>query len=132
MDIKKYRPILELVLVSDVAYILHKFFFYLKASNPNYQDLYYPLETIYGFFFACSAIIILILIKVKERSFENVGYVFLLLTCIKMGVSYVLLKPILQFETEQLGPNKVNFFIVFALFLTIETVVTSRILNNKQ
>jgi hypothetical protein len=28
--------------------------------------------------------------------------------------------------------EKLNFFLIFALFLTIETIVTARILNNKK
>lgn len=123
---------LEALVISVAAYLVHKLVFVIKADQVNFQNLYYPLETLYGFFLACSLIIIFILIIIKKRSFENVGYVFLLLTCLKMGVSYILLSPILASRNQYLAFNKVNFFIVFAVFLTIETVVTSRILNNKQ
>jgi hypothetical protein len=54
------------------------------------------------------------------------------LTFIKMGISYILLNPILNSSSQFLKVEKINFFITFALFLTIETVVTIRILNNKQ
>jgi hypothetical protein len=68
----------------------------------------------------------------KEKNIDSVGQTFLLLTSIKMVVAYVLLHPILQSTNQLLTAEKVNFFITFALFLTIETVVTIRILNKKQ
>ena len=132
MNIRKYRPILELSVISVVIYLIHKLFFFLNVGNPKYENLYYPLETVYVFFFACSAVILFILIKVKEQSIENVGYVFMLVTCVKMGVSFVLLRPLLHSTRPYIGMDKVNFFVVFAVFLALETVVTIRILNNRQ
>lgn len=131
MKLKKYQPIIEILSISSVAYLVHKLFFYLKESNPNYTDFYYPIEIIYGFFFICSVIILFILIQVKSKNIDNVGYTFLLVTCIKMGVSYAILSPILHSGNSNVGIEKINFFIIFALFLTIETIVTIRILNEK-
>lgn len=131
MNLKKYQPIIEILSISVVAYLVHKLFFYLKESNPNYTNFYYPIEIIYGFFFICSVIILFILIQVKSKNIDNVGYTFLLVTCIKMGVSYAILSPILHSGNSNVGIEKINFFIIFALFLTIETIVTIRILNEK-
>lgn len=131
MNLKKYQPIIEILSISVVAYLVHKLFFYLKESNPNYTNFYYPIEIIYGFFFICSVIILFILIQVKSKNLDNVGYTFLLVTCIKMGVSYAILSPILHSGNSNVGIEKINFFIIFALFLTIETIVTIRILNEK-
>ena len=71
-------------------------------------------------------------VKVKEKNIDNVGYTFLLITCIKMAVSYAVLYPILHSGNLNVKVEKIDFFIIFALFLTIETIVTIRILNNKQ
>jgi hypothetical protein len=49
-----------------------------------------------------------------------------------MGFCYLILKPILQLNTHDNSLEKINFFMIFALFLTIETVLTIRILNRKQ
>ena len=49
-----------------------------------------------------------------------------------MVISYVFLYPILQSTNQLMTPEKINFFITFAVFLTIETVVTIRILNKNQ
>lgn len=131
MNLKKYQALFEILLISIVTYSIHKLVFFLNKNNPKFQNFYYSIETIYGFFFICSLFILLILIRVKKKNIDNVGYTFLLSTFIKMGGSYALLSPILHSENPNVAIEKLNFFIVFALFLTMETVVTIRILNNK-
>jgi hypothetical protein len=132
MNFKKFQPILEVFLLSTLVYLIHKLVFFLNDDNPKLQGFNFSIETIYEFFFICSVIIIFILIKVKEKNIDNVGYTFLLVTCIKMAVSYAILSPILHSGNPNVSIEKLNFFIIFALFLTIETIVTVRILNNKQ
>lgn len=132
MKLKKYQPILEVIVIAVLAFLLHKLFFYLNNENPKFQNFHTSIEAIYGFFSLCSVIILFILIKVKDKSQEQVGYVFLLVTCAKMGIAYAVLSPILHSGNPNVGIQKINFFIIFAVFLAIETVVTIRILNNKQ
>jgi len=132
MNFKKYRPIFELILLSILVYLIHKLIFFLNEINPNLQGFHFPIEAIYGFFFICSLLIILLLIKVNEKNINNVGFSFLLVTFIKMALSYIVLSPILNSGNPNVRTEKIDFFIIFALFLTIETIVTVRILNNKQ
>ncbi len=132
MDLKKYQPLLEIMTISILVYGIHKLFFILNGANPKLQNFHFPIELIYGFFLICSLIIILILLKIKEKNIDNVGYAFLLVTCIKLAISYVVLYPIMHSGNINVNAEKIDFFIIFALFLTIETVVTIRILNNKQ
>ncbi len=132
MNFKKYRPIFELILLSILVYLIHKLIFFLNEINPNLQGFHFPIEVIYGFFFICSLLIILLLIKVNEKNINNVGFSFLLVTFIKMALSYIVLSPILNSGNPNVRTEKIDFFIIFALFLTIETIVTVRILNNKQ
>jgi hypothetical protein len=132
MNLKKFQPILEVLILSSVVYLLHKLVFFLNNDNPKLQGFNFSIETIYEFFFTCSVIIVFILIIVKEKNIDNVGYTFLLVTCVKMAVSYAVLSPILQSRNTNVSIEKLNFFLIFALFLTIETIVTARILNNKQ
>ena len=131
MNLKKYQPLLEVLLVSVAAFLLHQLFFWC-CRNDQTSELYYSLLELYGFFLGCSLCIVFLLILVKSKSIDNVGYTFLLLTCIKMAIAYVFLTPILNIEAQNSTFEKSNFFIVFALFLAIETMVTIRILNNKQ
>jgi len=49
-----------------------------------------------------------------------------------MAISYAILYPISHSGNQNVKTEKIDFFIIFALFLTIETIVTIRILNNKQ
>lgn len=132
MNLKKLRPILETVTISFLVYLLHKVFLWLNASNPKFQNFHFTLEMVYGFFFICSVLIVLILIKVKEKNIDSVGFAFIWATLIKMGFSYALLTAISQSGNPNVRVEKINFFIIFALFLTIETIITIRFLNNKQ
>lgn len=132
MNFKKYQPLMEVTLLSILVYLAHKLVFFLNENNPNLQGFHFPIEVVYGFFFVCSLLIILILIKVNEKNIDNVGFTFLLVTFIKMALSYVILSPILNSGNPNVRTEKIDFFIIFALFLTIETIVTVRILNNKQ
>jgi hypothetical protein len=132
MSLKKYQPIIEILVLSISVYLAHKLFFFLNDNNTKFQNFHFPIEVVYGFFFLCSVLILLILIKVKAKNIDNVGYTFLLVTCIKMAVSYAVLYPILHSGNLNIGVEKLNFFIIFALFLSIETIVTIRMLSNKQ
>ncbi len=124
-----YRPIMELISISIIVYLLHKAFYYFNQKNKTVPDFYYSLETIYSFFFVFSLVIISILIYIRTKNIDNVGFGFLFLTGFKMVCSYILLRPILQLENQTTPVEKINFFLVFALFLAIETVITVRILN---
>jgi uncharacterized membrane protein YjgN (DUF898 family) len=98
----------------------------------NGNAFLYPMETIYLLFLGMSILVFTVVLKVKEQNFDNIGMSFLLATTVKMVFCYLILKPILRFNTNDNSLEKVNFFSVFVLFLTIETVLTIRILNKKQ
>jgi hypothetical protein len=132
MNLKKYQPILETILVSLLVYVLHQLIFYFNQSSLKPQNFYYSIEWVYCFFLICSISIIFVLIKVKERNIDSVGFAFLWLTCLKMGVSYAFFFPLLLSENTNSSVEKKNFLIVFLFFLAIETLTTARILNNKQ
>jgi hypothetical protein len=131
MKLQQFQPLLEVLIAAILCFGIHNLFFFYNQNNPNYQHFQFALTTIYSFFLACSLIIILLLLFVKQRSIDNVGFTFLFVTCLKIGVSFALLMPILNSKISNIGYEKINFFIVFAIFLTIETAVTIRILNNK-
>lgn len=131
MDIKKFRPVLEALLIAIPIYIIHKVIFSFSTSIA-YANFHYSLEQLYGFFGIASLVIVLLLVKIREKNLTIVGYTFLLITSIKMGLSYFVLRPILNISGENHNPEKINFFIIFILFLAIETIITARILNNKQ
>ena len=128
----KYKPVLEVFFLSVIAFFIHELFFLFTDKASIKDEFMYSVPVLYLFFLVCSVIILFILIRMKEKNIDSVGQTFLLLTSIKMVIAYILLHPILQSTNKLLTPEKINFFIIFAIFLTIETVVTIRILNKKQ
>lgn len=130
MTFKNYKPVLNLLLLTVVAYALHKIIFY--SFNIDDVAFHYSLEILYLIFSVLSIIVLVVLLKVKERSFDNVGMSFLLSTSIKMVVCYLILRPVLQASSQNNGIEKKNFLAMFILFLAMETILTIRILNKNQ
>lgn len=130
MNLKNYKPLLNLLLLAGIAYLIHKIIFYLLEIKE--ATFLYSIEMLYLLFLGMSTVVFIILLKVKQRNFDNVGMSFLLSTSVKMVFCYLILKPILRLNTHDNSLEKFNFFGIFVLFLTIETVLTIRILNKKQ
>jgi hypothetical protein len=130
MNLKNYKPLLPLLALAGLAYVVHRVAFYLLDIND--ATFYYSIETLYMVFLVLSIMVFVVLLKVKERSFDNVGMSFLLSTSIKMIICYLILKPILLVTAQNNAIEKKNFFMMFILFLAIETILTIRILNEKQ
>jgi hypothetical protein len=130
MNLKNYKPLLNLLLLAGLAYILHKVVFY--AFDINDKAFHYSIETLYLLFLGLSILVFIVLLKVKERSFDNIGMSFLLSTSVKMIFCYLILRPLLQVSNQNSIIERKNFFAMFILFLAIETVLTIRILNEKQ
>ena len=130
MKITKLIPFLTLMGAVFLIYTIHKIIFF--GFNINQEAFHYSLETLYLFFFSLSAIIVKVLLVIKERSFDNVGMSFLVATSIKMVFCYLILRPILQIPEGENPTEKINFFILFIVFLTIETLFTIRLVNERQ
>ena len=131
MAFQKYKPVLWILVASIIVFAFHKIFFLFFDAKAQ-SHFYYQLSFLYSLFCVFSMVIVLILIFIRQKNIDSVGQAFLLLTCVKMAGAYAVLYPILQLNGPEAKIEKINFFIVFALFLTIETLVTIRILNNKQ
>ena len=76
MNLKTYKPLLGLLVLAALAYVLHKLAFYFLKINT--QTFYYSIETLYLMFLGLSILVFIVLLKVKEKSFDNVGMSFLL------------------------------------------------------
>ncbi len=122
-------PLLQVIVVSLILFALHSLCFYLLGWSNREFIFHHSLVFLYTFFASCAAVIIMILIFVKQKNLDNVGYTFLVLTTIKMGLAYFVLRPILKSGSEIVAFEKGNFFIIFAIFLALETIITIRILN---
>lgn len=128
MNSLKLRPLLEATILSALAFAIH--FIALRQFWSNWTDYWqYSIATIYAFFYVCSVAIMVLLIRMKQKNIDSVGSTFMLLTCIKAVLAYVMLHPILQAHHPHVKFEKANFFAVFAIFLAIETIVSIRLLQ---
>ena len=114
-----------------VFFIVNFLVYHIPGLEYAREGAQYPLALVYAFFLILSLIILGILIKISAKNKEQLGYAFLLLTSIKMALSYVFARPIITNSGEN-PTEKVNFFVIFILFLAIEAYYTARLLNNKQ
>ena len=130
--IKEFQPILEILLSSLGAFLIHNLAFFFLGYTTIENTFQYSLFQVYLFFFISSISIVLILIQVRKRDLNNVGNGFLLLTLIKIGIAFLFASPIVSSNNKFKEIERMDFFIVFAIFLIIETIVTIRILNIKQ
>jgi hypothetical protein len=130
MNLKKLYPFLTLMSIAFLLYVVHKLIFDIFKINKG--QFHYSLEELYLFFFVLSAIIFKVLLLIKEKSFDNVGMSFLLATSIKMIFCYLILRPLLQTPKANNPTERINFFILFIVFLAIETLFTIRLVNEKQ
>lgn len=132
MLLKKIRPLFTVLLAALVGLGVHKGLFWLWVPKGYEAHFVYSLPLLYACFASFSLVIVLILQIVKEKSIDNVGFTYLFLTGLKMVVAYVFMLPILALHLAKTPTEKMSFFGVFIYFLAIETLVTIRILNNKQ
>lgn len=132
MNLIKNRSFLILLLAAIFGFIIHKTISYFLIPK-GFEDLFiYSTLLLYGIFGFLSLIIVFVLIKVKKTSVDYVGYAFLAVTTVKMVIAYALLRPIIQTQLPKTASEKISFFVIFIYFLAIETILTIRILNNKQ
>lgn len=132
MNLEKFKSVFTLFLLGLLGFIVHKAVFHFFVPMAYEKAFIYSIPLLYVFFFSFSALMILILHKIKQNNIHSVGYAFLAITSLKMIVAYVFLRPILNGNLPKTPTEKMNFFVIFIYFLAIETIVTIRILNNKQ
>ena len=132
MNLKKHTSLFILLTATIVGLFVHKLLSHFIIPKQYEDHFVYSTPMLYGFFMLFSLIIVFTLQKVKEVMMNSVGYAFFAFTTLKMAIAYMLLRPIIQTHLPKTPAEKMNFFIVFIYFLAIETILTIRILNNKQ
>ena len=132
MNLKKYTSLFIAVIAAVVGLIIHKTVSHFIIPKEFEDNFVYATPMLYTLFAMLSMVILYALMKVKEIAINYVGYAFLAFTTVKMVIAYALLRPIIHTHLPKTPTEKMNFFIVFIYFLAIETILTIRILNNKQ
>jgi hypothetical protein len=87
---------------------------------------------LYLFFGLFSIGILLTVFQISARNFDLTGMSFLIVTTLKILACFVFVRPILKSISVTATIEKINFFGMFIVFLSIETLVTIVILNEKQ
>lgn len=128
MNKEKLIPVIQAFVVALLAYMLNKSLGFFPDINTSFSQFHYSLETLYVVFFVFTAIILIALQLVKDKNLDYVGMAFLLITSVKMGLSFFIVRPVLLNDNSN-RVEKINFFVIFILFLTIETIITIRLLN---
>lgn len=125
------KPLLSTFLYALVTYFVHQIIFYLFGITKIETQFQYSNTFLFGLFTFLSMLIIALLLLVKTKYFDSIGYAFMSLTSLKIGLLLFWARPILKSTLAIAKFEKGNFFILFAVFLAIETIVAIRILNNK-
>jgi hypothetical protein len=107
------------------SFILH--FFFKKEQELFYLDNY----KIVTLFTSLSFIVCATSYYFYKKNFDIVGYVFLVTTMIKMVSLFFITKTLLTSKII-LDFEKKHFFVLFFLFLMVETYLTISLLNKKQ
>ena len=132
MKLSLFKPLL-LVLVFSMLFFCVQYYSLVYLIGENAINTFcFSLIEIYLFFTISSIIIVTTLIFVQKKNLDIVGYFYLILTMVKMGIAYFFLHQINQHTHDFLSYEKKSFFVSFILFLAIETLITIRLLNKNQ
>ncbi len=124
----KYKAILLMTGFAGIIYWLN----YYILGQSAFPELRNTFAGMYFFFWLCASLVLFIVHIVNAKSPDNTGYVFMGVTLLQMAGAYFMVRPILGVESEIAALERKNFFAIFILFLAIETLLTIRLLNNKQ
>jgi hypothetical protein len=129
---KKYNPIFLVILSVILLFAIHKSIVHFSGWNDIYSSFHYSLERLYLAFGLASLLIIFILIKVKERNFDQIGMAFMVLITVKMATFYFVFKPVISNRTDDAQWERTNFIILFMAFLILETLISAKILKSSE
>lgn len=124
-----FATLKKLIIATLLFLMVHVLLFKLPFLKNIESEFYYSIPVLYLLFFIFSSLILIVVTKISEKNFDNTGMVFMIATSIKMVVAFFLVRPILPLEDNKI--EKINFFIIFILFLLIETILVAKILNKK-
>lgn len=131
MKLQIFKTVILTLSIVVVLFFGNKLILQTESFNQNFKLFSYSLETIYTVLCVFSVIILVTLLIVNSRNKDVVGLTYLLITSIKAGILFFIFSDIISSSNKN-TVERINFFIVFILFLAIETLITIRLLNKKQ
>lgn len=124
--LKKLPVTVQAILISIIFFLIH----FGIVTFLNKIDMISFLMS-YALQFIMTLVILLAMIKIYETAKEQLGFAFLGLSTLKVGISYFFATEYLFQNKATLEMNKVNFFITFLFFLSLDVYFTIRLLNKK-
>jgi hypothetical protein len=131
MKLQILKTVILTLSIAVVLFFGNKLILQTESFSQNFELFSHSLETIYTVLCIFSVIILVILLIVNSRNKDVVGLTYLLITSIKAGIIFFIFSDIISSSNKN-TVERINFFIVFILFLAIETLITIRLLNKKQ
>jgi hypothetical protein len=131
MKIQILKVTIATILLALLLFFANILFLKSTHFNANFEEYQVSLKFIYLIFTLFSIAILITLIIVNQKNKDVVGMTFMLTTTFKTILCYVIFSKIVSSNNEN-TVERINFFVVFVLFLTIETLITIRLLNKKQ
>jgi len=123
---KPWRPIAEIGVTGVIVMAIHAFLLMIWLGK-DFSKCHIPLAVLYAFFGLSSMLIIAVLVVIRRRNLDSVGQVFMALTCVKAIAAWFIGRPLLLPDVPQW--EKLQFFILFLVFLALETAVSVRLLQ---
>lgn len=124
--LKKLPVTVQALLISIVFFLIHfGVVTFLNKIDTTPFLMSYALQII------MTLLILLAIIKIYETAKEQLGFAFLGLSTLKVGISYFFATEYLFQNKATLETNKINFFITFLFFLSLDVYFTIRLLNKK-
>ncbi len=124
--LKKLPEIVQVTIISIVFFLIH---FGTVTFLTKIETLSFLIAYALQFLLTLEALFILI--KIQKIAKDQLGFVFLGLSTFKVAISYFFATEYLFLNKELLQINKINFFITFLFFLSLDVYFTLRILNKK-
>lgn len=120
--------IIKISILSLVLLLLH--FFLFQNTYLSIQNLL--IQKFYVFLILLNLITFFVLIQVKLRKDEFVGYTFLSFVLVKMIVSFVFLYPTIKSNNSNKEHFVLLFFFLYFVFLIFETIMSVSLINSKK
>lgn len=115
----------------NLAIVLFLYLSHNIVFQKTLQAYHFTLESTYLFFAGFLVIITTTTHIINQKNKDIVGLVYLLITGIKLILTYILFKSAIDSSNKN-TEERLMIFGLFILFLLIETVSTIRLLNKKQ
>jgi hypothetical protein len=131
MKLQIFKTLIATLSLAIVFFFINRIILQSDFYHSNFDLFSTSLEIIYFILTLFSVIILTTSIVVNSKNKDIVGMTFMLMTTVKVGVLYFIFRKIVSSSNEN-SVERINFFIVFILFLAIETLITIRLLNKKQ